>query len=322
MTTQSKALVTLEDKAKQLDKVSSRFSNALSVADSPFSAAITLSQGIATLRELLDDGVMGELMRLADSPLGFMTDRAKSGAPYKTSEVKDAIIEAILRGFRVAGNEFNIISSRFYGAKAGLHRKVISYPGVTDFKETFGIPKMAADKGAIVVAKATWKQSGHRSELSREFAIRVNTGMGVDAIIGKCQRKLYAAVLNQLSGIITPDGEIEQDNGGVLALKTFAPEDVTKSSMFGQQAPQEVADETAEPPAVAHAGDPITRLDELKSLMVKHEVTTAEILRVCENNHCKVNNLEEITEYYVSNLIEWWEDVMAQVRGFRKEVTK
>ncbi len=324
MTAQSKALVSLEEKAKQLDKVAGKFSNAMSVADSPFSTAITLSQGIAALRELLDDGIMGEVMRLADSPLGFMTDRAKSGAPYKISEVKDAIIEASLRGFRVAGNEFNIISGRFYGAKAGLHRKVISYSGVTDFKETFGIPKMAADKGAIVVAKANWKQNGHRAELTREFAIRVNAGMGVDAIIGKCQRKLYAAVLNQLSGIITPDGEIEQNGAETLPVRTFTPDDVSKSTMFGQQAPQTATSEPELPRLVTEEPEikEMAKLDQLKERMVKDEVTTAEILRVCENNHAKVNSLEEITDYYLSNLIEWWDDVMIQVTAFRKEVAK
>jgi hypothetical protein len=321
MTTQTKALVALEDKAKQLDKVASKFSNSLNLDASPFSTAITLSQGIAALRELLDDGVMTEIMRLSNSPLGFMTDRPseKKPEPYRIGDVRDAIIEASLRGFRVCGNEFNIIAGRFYGAKAGLHRRVISYPGVTDFKETFGIPKMSGDKGAIVVAKATWKLNGTKDALEREFAIRVNSQMGVDAIIGKSQRKLYAAVLNQLSGVITPDGEVEQDgNGGSVKTLTFTKEG---PKFFAPQAPQEA---TKEPEKVVGEGmgeafDTTSKLDQLKELMVKHEVTSAEILRVTENAHCKCNSLEEITEYFLSNLIDWWDDVMIQVNAFRKE---
>jgi hypothetical protein len=322
MTTQTKALVALEDKAKQLDKVASKFSNSLNLDASPFSTAIMLSQGIAALRELLDDGVMTEIMRLSNSPLGFMTDRPseKKPEPYRIGDVRDAIIEASLRGFRVCGNEFNIIAGRFYGAKAGLHRKVISYPGVTDFKETFGIPKLAGDKGAIVVAKATWKLNGIKDALEREFAIRVNSQMGVDAIIGKSQRKLYAAVLNQLSGVITPDGEVEPDgNGGPVKTLSFTKEG---PKLFVPTAPQETAAQPETPQTVTEESElsTATKLDQLKALMVKHEVTAAEILRVTENAHCKVNSLEEITEYFLSNLIDWWDDVMIQVNAFRKEV--
>jgi hypothetical protein len=325
MTTQTKTLITLEDKAKQLDKVASKFSNSLSFDASPFSTAITLSQGIAALRELLDDGIMGEIMRLAGSPLGFMTDRK-----YQTGETRDAIIEASLRGFRVCGNEFNIIAGRFYGAKAGLHRKVISYPGLTDFKETFGIPKMSGDKGAIVVAKATWRLNGIKDTLEREFAIRVNSGMGVDAIIGKSQRKLYAAVLNQLSGVITPDGEVDERNGGTVVppiyhLPGFSDQKLIiekgEPRIFAPQAPQETAAQPETPQAVTEEPElePATKLDQLKALMVKHEVTSEEILRVTENAHCKVNTIEEITEYFLSNLIDWWDDVMIQVNAFRKD---
>lgn len=317
MTTQTKALVTLDDKAKQLDKVASKFSNSLHLDASPFSTAITLSQGIAALRELLDDDIMGEIMRLAGSPLGFMTDRK-----YEVRETRDAIIEASLRGFRVCGNEFNIIAGRFYGAKAGLHRKVISYPGVTDFKETFGIPKMSGDKGAIVVAKATWKLNGTKDALEREFAIRVNSQMGVDAILGKSQRKLYAAVLNQLSGVITPDGDVDGDgNNGPVKTLTFAKEG---PKIFAPQAPQETSQQPEIPQAVTEEPklEPASKLDQLKALMVKYEITTPEILRVTENAHCKVNSLEEITEYFLSNLIDWWDDVMIQVNAFRKEAAQ
>jgi hypothetical protein len=207
---------------------------------------------------------------------------------------------------------------------------VISYPGLTDFKETFGIPKMSGDKGAIVVAKATWKLNGTKDALEREFAIRVNSQMGVDAIIGKSQRKLYAAVLNQLSGIITPDGEVDQNGTVEAPAKTFTSGDVMREKLdkrilpIVQEAPQETS-EQPETPQVGTEGpklSAVTKLGQLNALMVKHEVTTAEILRVCENNHCKVNSIEEITEYYLANLIDYWGDVMFEINAFRKEEAK
>ncbi len=207
LTSQDSTLATLEDKAKKLDALSEKFSKALQTESTPFSSALLLAQGIKALRELLDDRIMDEIMCLANTPLGFMTDR--KDVPYKSDEVRDAIIEASLRGFRVAGNEFNIISARFYAAKAGLHRKVVSWPGVTDFREHLGIPKIVGDRGAVISATAEWRRDGVKQSLSTDFAIRVNSGMGSDAISGKAQRKLYAAVLNHLSGIITPEGEID-----------------------------------------------------------------------------------------------------------------
>ncbi len=207
----SKQIVTLEDKAQQLDNAADKFSLAFENSKTPFSSALALSNGIKALRGLLDDEIMSEIMNLADTPLGFLTDRGTKPERerYQVHEVRDAIIEASLRGFRVAGNEFNIISSRFYAAKNGLHRKVVTYPGVTDFKEFLGVPKLSGDRGAIVSAKATWLKDNIKCDLSREFAIRVNSGMGSDAILGKCQRKLYAAVLNRLSGITTPEGDVD-----------------------------------------------------------------------------------------------------------------
>jgi hypothetical protein len=218
----SSELATLESKAKKLDEVANNFANKLQIQDTPFSSALVLSNGISALRELLDDRMMREIMKLADSPLGFMTDQKerKAGA-YKLEEVRDAIIEAGLRGFRVAGNEFNIIASRFYAAKNGLHRKVINYPGVTDFKENLGVPRFTADKsGAVVSTKATWAKDGIKDQLERDLAIRVNAYMGVDAILGKAQRKLYAAVLHQLSGIATPEGEVGDAETKTAETKT------------------------------------------------------------------------------------------------------
>src|SRR5260370_107008 len=113
----SKDIITLESKAQQLDEAAAKYSAALSTEKSPFTAALVLAQGIKALRGLLTDDIMNEIMALADTPLGFMTDKKDKGG-YAPKEIKDAII-------------------------------------------------------------------------------------------GKWQRKLYAAVLNQLQGIVTPDGEID-----------------------------------------------------------------------------------------------------------------
>src|SRR5258708_12517532 len=137
----SKDIITLESKAQQLDEAGAQYSAALSTEKSPFTAALVLAKGIKALRGLLTDDIMNESMALADTPLGFMTDKKDKGG-YAPKEIKDAIIEASLRGFLVTGNEFNIIASRFYGAKSGLHIKVISFPHLPFFNHTFTIPNL------------------------------------------------------------------------------------------------------------------------------------------------------------------------------------
>ncbi len=207
----NKELIKLEDKAAKLDEVAHQYVVAIAKDASPFTSALVLSQGITALRELLTDDIMSEIMKLANTPLGFLTDRPpgnKAGLKYSNEDVRDAIIEAALRGFRVAGNEFNIIAKRFYAAQVGLHRKVTEYEGVTDFKESFSIPK-TMNNGATLNMKASWLKDGVKQELSRDIAVKGDQYASVDSYVGKARRKLYAAVLTQLSGIATPEGEID-----------------------------------------------------------------------------------------------------------------
>ncbi len=181
-----------------------------------FQKAFLMARGINDLPSMIGKAEMAEIMPLMNSALGFLTDRnpankdketGKPITPYSEEVVKEVFIEATLRGFFTIGNEFNIIGGRFYGAKAGLMRKAKSFPGLSNLKTYFGIPVLSGDKGAKILCKASWILNGTADSLEREFAIRVNYGMGADAITGKAERKLYAAILNQLTGIHTPDGD-------------------------------------------------------------------------------------------------------------------
>jgi len=306
---ESKSIITLERKAAELDNVARKFSVYITADNGPFGSALTLSQGITSLRELLDDGIMREIMKLANSPLGFLTDRPndKNPNPYQISEVRDAIIEASLRGFHVCGNEFNIIAGRFYGAKAGLHRKVTAYPGVTDFKETFGVPKNSGDRGAIVIATATWRKDGISQELSREFAIKVNAYMGVDAIIGKCQRKLYSAVLNQLSGTVTPEGEVDD--------ATPARSIEVKSIEIPEPSKAEPAKSV-----VGSVGSGQPYLDpaaEVRDRLSKTVFVEQDILEVMRNNVLaeKEQSIDQVSAANLQILLDNWPAAVEQMKG-------
>lgn len=186
-----------------------------------FESELAVAQAISDLRLALTGEMMQPIMALMNTDLGFRTDRdprltAKDRdgnpmIPYSVDVVRECFIESKLRGFHTVGNEWNIIAGRFYACKNGFRRKVTQKSGITDFKDTYDVPRMVADKGAIVKCRAIWNQDGVPQSLEREFPIRFNFGMGSDAILGKAQRKLLAAVHDRLSGIVTPEGEAHDD---------------------------------------------------------------------------------------------------------------
>ncbi len=171
---------------------------------SQFKEMFTMAAGMRELRNLITADAMEDVMQLQNTALGFRTDKSKDSKPpqpegYPVDVVKDCIIEASLRGLRPVGNEFNIISGRVYVTKEGFARLVREYPGLTDLRLQPQVPRMR-DGGALVQFKATWNLDGQPQSLEREYPVRVNAGMGADAIIGKATRKMLAAIYGQLTG--------------------------------------------------------------------------------------------------------------------------
>jgi len=184
--------------------------------------AFKLARGVQRLRELITPEMLKDMMALQNTPLGFLTDKQDTG--YPVAAVRDVTIEALVRGFRMTNNEVNIIAGRFYGAKNGFMRKVASFPGLTDFRPLLGVPRIVNEKGALVEISATWKLNGRPDEyVKREIPIRVNAGMGADAILGKATRKLLAAIYAQVSGTEVPEGEPDEETA-VRQARDVTPE--------------------------------------------------------------------------------------------------
>lgn len=206
--------------AKRIDEIASGAMELFKQAGS-FESELAVARAMSDLRAVLTPEIMQPIMALMNTDLGFRTDRDpkvtprdKDGnpmQPYSVDVVRECFIESKLRGFHTIGNEWNIIAARFYACKNGLRRKVTSYRGVTDFKDTYEVPRAVADKGAIVKCRASWKKDGIADTLEREFPVRVNAFMGSDAILGKAQRKLLAAVHDRLAGVITPEGDVNDE---------------------------------------------------------------------------------------------------------------
>lgn len=187
-----------------------------------FIQAVKMANGISAMRAALSEQlVQTVIMPLQGSPLGFLTDKDTTGG-YGALVVRDCAIDAMLRGFRVVGNEMNIISGRFYGTKGGYSRLVAEYPGLTDLQLQPGVPQSVGDKGALVPYVASWRMNGkemiircaqEKDGTDMRIPIKVNGGMGADAILGKAERKMLFRIYQRVNGSSfgALDGDVNDD---------------------------------------------------------------------------------------------------------------
>lgn len=207
--------------AKAIDEVATGAMELFSQAGS-FEHELGIAHAMQDLRTMLSPEVMAPIMSLMNTRLGFQTDRdpkrpgenGRSTEPYSVDVVRDVVIEARLRGFHTVGNEFNIISGGFYAAKNGFRRKLTdgkTFKGLSDFRDSYDVPRNVADKGAIVRCRAEWKLNGTLQTLEAEIPVKVNAYMGTDAVLGKAERKLLKRVHDRLAGVNTPDAEAGEE---------------------------------------------------------------------------------------------------------------
>ena len=169
---------------------------------SQFQRAFATANAIGQLRALLTPAVMRPIMELQGTPLGFLADQK-----YPEDIVRDALIEAVLSGVNPIGNEWNIIAGRMYITKAGMKHKLHDVPGLS-FSVTCGFPKLT-DNGAALIVSLDWTYNGKSEHKDLPIPVRVNRGMGADAINGKATRKAYAWLYEHITGQNVNDGETE-----------------------------------------------------------------------------------------------------------------
>lgn len=221
----------------ELMKVSDELVNALDRAaangllamqqTNQFKRAFMVAEAVNELRSIMNPKVMDSFMRLQNSSIGFKTDRPKDGYPMDV--VRDCLIDATMNGVYCVGNEFNIISGQCYVTKNGFGHKLRDIP---DFSwiETPGIPR-CNDKGAIIEYQLEWWHKGKHYEKTLTLAIRVNAGMGTDAIIGKASRKARAWLYATVTGMEVGDGDADD--------AVVVPAEEVKESPFEQKPVQD-----------------------------------------------------------------------------------
>jgi hypothetical protein len=170
---------------------------AISTLSSQAERSIMLAKAIIKAESALEP-FRPTIESLKNTPLGFLLDKPEQ---YDWPILRRICAEAMLRGSRITGNEFNGIAKKCYLTQAYFVRKCREWPGVSISQEIFGIPRTLNGQ-TVVDYKIVLTRDGVEEVYSREgnqaIAVRVNDGMGADAIIGKAKRKAYAGLLEQL----------------------------------------------------------------------------------------------------------------------------
>lgn len=218
--------------------------------------AVTLARGLTALKRVFTEQLVEEVfMPLQGSSLGFLTDKDRDGG-YAAITVRNCWIQGCLWGLQPVNNELNIIAERPYAAKNGLERKVREATRGLVIRP--GVPVVSGDKTALLPMRATWTIDGKVYELSKDltnvngspfderYAIRVNAGMGPDAIIGKGYRKMYRDILSMITNgaASLSDGDVTDATGVEIigeSRPVAPPEQDGKRIKLTPKAPRETA---------------------------------------------------------------------------------
>ena len=175
-----------------------------------FQRAYMLAEATKSIKGMLTPEYMAPIMELQGSKLGFRTDKDQSGG-YPEPVVKQCLIEAVLNGMQPVGNQFNIIGGNMYPTKEGLGYLLDNWPGLR-YDIVPGLPRIGGNEtSAAVDMTVRWSLHGGESqERVLPIAVRVNRGMGVDAVIGKATRKARHWLHATISGTELGEAEVSE----------------------------------------------------------------------------------------------------------------
>jgi hypothetical protein len=219
------SIARLKDAAQQAAMVQA-------IAD-PIEQMFSRADAVSALRSAIKQpGILDSIISLQGTKLGFRTDRDRDGG-YGPEVVGDAIIEALCHGIMPTGNEFNIIGGNFYATREGfegLIRRRGADIGLSDVMIVPGIPKMQQG-GATIDVTVSWKIGGKPASQTIPLAIKVNAGMGADAIAGKAKRKAMAWLWNTVTGSAMADADVDDTkpdlSAGAIPVTSSPLEDAT-----------------------------------------------------------------------------------------------
>lgn len=318
------ALIAVQDTAKKYEL---RALNAFGHLE----RAIMLAEGIELLRTAITP-LLPNLIGLMNTPLGFDTDRnptkpKKDGSrpePYPMETIRDCIVEALLRGLNVAGNEFNIIAHRCYSTKNGYARLVKEMEGITDLDWGQSPPFQQAGS-TCVKCRAQWKLNGIDMELKDSsgrpgaiYAIKQDGGTGIDALLAKAERRMWKAIYGICTGMVFTEPNIDEAPPDPVpaiadATKTTAEKVIEHAKTMLPAALTNAADvkiyPKSEPPVGPVTADQLGRLN-----MGRHVISDDEFWYILEKDY-SVMQLEQLTAEQAEKLLSRLKEIKVAQGG-------
>jgi len=192
------------------------FDKAMSLDD--FESQVRVAQYMESLREAIEP-FMPAILKLRDSPMGFRTDRGKDSnkTPYDEATVKECVVEALLRGVKLVGDQFNIIASRTYITLNG-YRLLVNGSGCQQL--TYDVqPIELNEKEHKIQGKASWVLDGKTYSIEKQFSCKAHLSKSGFPITtweqtqGKATRKLFKAIYETVTGraFHEPDEDVRED---------------------------------------------------------------------------------------------------------------
>lgn len=210
--------ITAEERAglRVLDEIEQNCTlQAISTLSSQAERSIMIAKAIRKAETALEP-FRETIEAMKGTSLGFKLDKPEQ---YDWPITRRICAEAMLRGARLTGNEFNGIAKNCYLTQAYFVRRCREWPGVTITQDMYGVPRLMGTTTVVDYTIRYTVDNGPEQVYERvgnqAIPIRVNDGMGADAIIGKAKRKAYAGMMEQLinrsqqSWSPGPDGEVE-----------------------------------------------------------------------------------------------------------------
>jgi len=187
---------------------------AMTEVENPLGSAIATATALQEIREMmLDKVIIGGIMKLQGTKLGFVTDKDKHDG-YHPDVVVDVTIEAASRGARMIGNEVNIISGACYFTKNYFKRKLDEVLSPGNWRFNHGVPKINRDSkglttGSEVSTVITWSDSKGSQKEIVTFPIKADKFSSLDQILGKADRKCGKWLLENITGERFDDGDAD-----------------------------------------------------------------------------------------------------------------
>lgn len=167
-------------------------------------AMFSCASAIGQLRKALTDEVMNEIvLPLVDTKAGFLTDRRPTAKnphpqPYSLQVLRNCVIDAILKGLALHGNQINIISGQVYITKEG-YAALLKKLGVKYIIDA-GAPMVNGDTVTFSVS-VNAKYQNETISYKTSFMSKVTQYASFDLLAGKATARAIKSLYTYVSGI-------------------------------------------------------------------------------------------------------------------------